>query len=75
MGFIRPNPSEILITLDTENFQINEKEGNWMATDDTIIDGRQFDFMEHQEYHRQVVGIILHSYRKIGCGRMRKWVC
>ena len=36
-----------------------------MATDDIIIDGKQFYLMEHQEYHRQVAYIILDSYGKM----------
>lgn len=65
VGFIRLNPSGTLITLDTENFRIDGKAGNWMATDDIIIDGKQFYLMEHQEYHHQVAGIILDSYGKM----------
>ena len=38
-GFIRLNPSGTLVTLDTENYRISGKPGNWMATDDIIIDG------------------------------------
>lgn len=49
VGFIRLNPSGTLITLDTENFRIDGKAGNWMATDDIIIEGKQFYLMEHQE--------------------------
>ena len=61
-GFIRLNPSGFLVTLDTENYQIDGKAGNWTATDDIIIDGKQFYLMEHQEYHRQVACVILDSY-------------
>ena len=64
-GFIRLNPSGTLVTLDTENYRISGKSGNWMATDDIIIDGKQFYLMEHQEYHRQVAYIILDSYGKM----------
>ncbi len=64
-GFIRLNPSGTLVTLDTENYHISGKPGNWMATDDIIIDGKQFYLMEHQEYHRQVAYIILDSYGKM----------
>lgn len=46
-GFIRLNPSGTLVTLDTENYRISGKPGNWMATDDIIIDGKQFYLMEH----------------------------
>lgn len=64
-GFIRLNPLGTLVTLDTENYRISGKPGNWMATDDIIIDGKQFYLMEHQEYHRQVAYIILDSYGKM----------
>ena len=35
-GFIRLNPSGTLVTLDTENYRISGKPGNWMATDDML---------------------------------------
>ena len=49
-GFIRINSSGALITIDTENYHIDGKKGNWLATDTIIIDGRQFYLMEHQVY-------------------------
>lgn len=65
-GFIRLNPSGSLVTLDTRDYKIAGYEGNWMAADDMIIDGRQFFLMEHQEFHRQAAMIILDSYgRKV----------
>lgn len=64
-GFIQMNGSGTLVTLDTENFQIEGKQGNWMAADMIIIDGTQFFLMEHQEYHRQVACVILDSYGKL----------
>lgn len=64
-GFIRLNAPGTLVTLDTENYRISGKSGNWMTTDDIIIDGKQFYLMEHQEYHRQVAYIILDSYGKM----------
>ncbi len=65
-GFIRLNPSGTLVTLDTRDYKIEGYEGNWMAADDMIIDGRQFFLMEHQEFHRQAAMIVLDSYgRKV----------
>ena len=46
-GFIRINTSGALITMKTENYQIDGKKGNWIATDTIIIDGKQFYLMEH----------------------------
>lgn len=37
-GFIRINTSGALITMETENYQIDGKKGNWIATDTIIID-------------------------------------
>ena len=48
-GFIRINTSGALITMETENYQIDGKKGNWIATDTIIIDGKQFYLMEHYQ--------------------------
>ena len=54
-GFIRINTSGALITMETENYQIDGKKGNWIATDTIIIDGKQFYLMEHQVYRDQAL--------------------
>ena len=51
--------------MDTENYQIDGKNGNWMATDTIIIDGEQFYLMEHQKYGNQAQGVILDAYGKM----------
>lgn len=63
-GFIRINSSGALVTLDTKDYRIEGMDGNWMAVDEIIIDGRQFFFMEHQKYHRQTAMVILDVYGK-----------
>ena len=63
-GFIRINTSGALITMETENYQIDGKKGNWAAADTVIIDGKQFYLMEHQEYGNQARGVILDAYGK-----------
>lgn len=63
-GFIRINTAGALITLDTKDYRIDGKDGNWMAADEIIIDGRQFFLMEHQEYRRQIPTVILDCYGK-----------
>ena len=64
-GFIRINTSGTLITMNTENYQIDGKNGNWMATDTIVIDGEQFYLMEHQKYGNQAQGVILDAYGKM----------
>ena len=59
------NNSLCLITMDTENYQIDGKNGNRMATDTIVIDGEQFYLMEHQKYGNQAQGVILDAYGKM----------
>lgn len=63
-GFIRINSSGALVTLDSKDYRIDGMEGNWMAADEIIIEGRQFFLMEHQDYHRQIARVILDCYGK-----------
>ena len=72
-GFIRINTSGALITMETENYQIDGKKGNWIATDTVIIDGKQFYLMEHQVYRDQAQGIILDAYGKMVVEECKKF--
>ena len=63
-GFIRINTFGALITMETENYQIDGKKGNWIATDTIIIDRKQFYLMEHIDLlrlckNRPMMNIIL----------------
>ena len=58
------NTSSALVAIDTKNYQIDGKKGNWMAADTVIIAGKQFYLMEHQEYGNQARGVILDAYGK-----------
>jgi len=51
-GFFRSNSSAALITMDTEGFVFEDRKGSWMATDETVIDGRQFFLMASEQYGR-----------------------
>ena len=72
-GFIRINTSGALITMETENYQIDGKKGNWIATDTVIIDGKQFYLMEHQVYRDQAQGVILDAYGKMVVEECKKF--
>lgn len=63
-GFIRINTAGALVTLDTKDYRIDGMDGNWMAADEIIIDGRQFFLMEHQKYHQSIPSVILDCYGK-----------
>ena len=72
-GFIRINSSGALITMETENYHIDGKKGNWIATDTIIIDGKQFYLMEHQVYRDQAQGVILDAYGKMVVEECKKF--
>ncbi len=69
-GLIRINTSGALITLDTENYHINGKKGNWIATDTIIIDGKQFYLMEPEI---KLPGVILDAYGKMVVEECKKF--
>lgn len=64
-GFIQLKPTGAVVAIDTRDYQIEGLSGKWMAVDTLIIDGKQFYYMEHQEYRSQVAGMILDSYGKL----------
>lgn len=49
-GFFRMNSSAAMITMETKGFVFDDRKGSWMATDETIIDGKQFFLMESETY-------------------------
>ena len=49
-GFFRINPSSAMITMETKGFVLDGRKGSWMASDGTIIDGKQFFLMESETY-------------------------
>ncbi len=49
-GFFCMNASGTLITMDTRDYQMEDKEGNWIATDEIIIDGKQFFLMQNEKF-------------------------
>lgn len=49
-GFIRLNSSGTMVSMETTDFHVEGKKGNWIAADEIIIDGRQFFLMENDTY-------------------------
>lgn len=64
-GFIRINPSGAVIRSDTVDYKIAERDGNWMTTDDIIIDGKQYYLLEHQEFRHDAPAVIMDAYGKM----------
>lgn len=49
-GFFRINSSAALITMETAEFILEGRKGSWMATDETVVDGKQFFLMSSEAY-------------------------
>lgn len=49
-GFIRLYSSSTMVSMETTDFHVEGKKGNWIAADEIIIDGRQFFLMESDTY-------------------------
>ena len=56
-GFFYVASSATLLSLETTDYQIDGRPGNWLAAEEAWIDGRQFFLMQSQElsYMRQAV--------------------
>lgn len=48
-GFLWPNSSGTLVSMDTKDYQIDGKPGTWLACDDVIADGRHFFLMQNEQ--------------------------
>ena len=64
-GFIRVNASGAVITVDTENYQIDNFKGEWKVTDMLILLGNEFYLMENQKYGKQASSMVLDAYGKV----------
>lgn len=59
-GFIKLNSSAALISMDTNDFKMDNVKGNWISTDEVIVDGRQF-FLMQNDYYKDNVGFMIVS--------------
>lgn len=48
-GFLWPNSSGTLVSMDTKDYQIDGKPGTWLACDDVIVDGCHFFLMQNEQ--------------------------
>ena len=64
-GFIRKGSTGALVSIDTSDFHIEGKKGNWLAFDSIIVDGREFFLMEHETYGKEVAWVVLDEEGKI----------
>lgn len=60
-GFFHQTSSTALLTVDTTDFQIEGRSGNWLAADEKWIDGRQFFLMQSQQFGNKAAYAVLDS--------------
>lgn len=53
--------SDTLISIETDNYHIKGKKGNWLAIDSIVVEGREFFLMEHKEYGPDAAYVVLDS--------------
>ena len=63
-GFFRMNTSTTMITMETTGFVFDNRKGSWMATDEKIIDGKQFFLMESETYGFRAAYAVVDSQGK-----------
>lgn len=51
--------------MGTSGFQIEGKEGDWLAFDNIIIDGKQFFLMEHESYRKDGSWVVVDEDGKL----------
>ena len=65
VDFIRNSSSNMLISLDTTNFQIEGKEGKWLAFDNLVVEGKKFFLMEHTTYGKNAAWVVVDGTGKL----------
>lgn len=60
--FFLASGSAALLTIDTTDYQIEGRPGNWLAADETWIDGEHYFLMQSQQFGKNAAYAVLDSY-------------
>ena len=60
-GFFHVASSSVLLSLESTDYQIEGRPGNWLAAEEVWIDGRQFFLMQSQEFGKNAAYAVLDS--------------
>ena len=63
-GFFYTTASTSLLSIDTMDYQIEGRPGNWLAADEKWIDGQHFFLMQSQEFGKKAAYAVLDSNGK-----------
>ncbi len=64
-GFIRLNSSGMLVTMDTRDFQMEGVNGNWIATEEIIVDGKQFFLLQNEKFGKDAAFLVVSAEGKV----------
>ena len=64
-GFFHTTASTALLSIDTTDYQIEGRPGNWLAADEIWIDGQHFFLMESQLFGKKAAYAVLDSNGKV----------
>ncbi len=64
-GFIRLNSSGMLVTIDTRDFQVEGVNGNWIATEEIIVDGKQFFLLQNEKFGKDAAFLVVSAEGKV----------
>lgn len=62
--FFPATASTALLSIETTDYQIEGRPGNWLAADETWIDGQHFFLMQSQDYGKKAMYAVLDSNGK-----------
>ena len=63
-GFFHTTASTSLLSIDTMDYQIEGRPGNWLAADEKWVDGQHFFLMQSQEFGKKAAYAVLDSNGK-----------
>lgn len=60
-----------IVSIDTTNFQIEGKAGNWLAFDSIRIGGQEFFLMEHETYGKEAAWVVVDQAGRLAVDNVR----
>ena len=64
-GFFHTTASTALLSIDTTDYQIEGRTGNFLAADEIWIDGQHFFLMQSQQFGKNAAYVVLDSNGKV----------
>lgn len=59
------------VSIDTTNFKIEGKAGNWLAFDSIRLEGQEFFLMEHETYGKEAAWVVVDGAGKLAVDNVR----